>query len=178
MFVRKRIPESVCAGTSPRSGLEALPLINVCVQGKQFKALVDTGCSKSVLSPKVCKSWKKIRQYVVTVDGSQLPCVGKVTTPLSIDGCAIKVNCLVAESIFGDIDVVVGMDVVKMLGGVLVTGDSVVFLNTCDNRTLVDKVLNCSGEGVEKVSDVNVKTSFDGKVNAVAVAGVLEKGIT
>ena len=142
--------------------------------------MVDTGCSNSVLSPNVCKSWKKSKQYVVTVDGSQIPCVGKVTVPLSIDSCTIRVNCLVANSIFGGIDVVVGMDVINRLGGVIVTGDRVVFFNTlCDNGISIDDVLNRSVGGVERVSEVNITgKSFENEVNTIAVAGVLESEIT
>ena len=78
----------------------------------------------TVLTPKVCKSWVRADHHVVAVDGSQIPCVGKVTVPLTIDGYVIEVDCLVAKTLFGSVDAIVGMDVIQRFGGILVTGDS------------------------------------------------------
>ena len=56
LYIWKRISESWCVGNSPRAGIEALPLVDVLVHGQQFKALVDTGCSMAILTPKACTS--------------------------------------------------------------------------------------------------------------------------
>ena len=117
------------------------PFIDVLVHGQHFKALVDTGCSMEILTPKACTSWVNCHHCVVAVDGSQIPCFGKAMVPLSIDGNVIEVNCLVAKRLFGNIDAVVGMDVIRRLGGVVITGDSVAFLNTLGKSgTLNEKV--------------------------------------
>ena len=139
LYLGKRISESWCSGNSPRAKIEALPLVDVLVHGQHFKALVDTGCSMAILTPKACTSWVNCHHCVVAVDGSQIPCVGKAMVPLSIDGNVIEVNCLVAKRLFGNIDVVVGMDVIRRLGGVVVTGDNVAFPNTLGKSGILNK---------------------------------------
>ena len=81
----------------------------------------------AILTPKAYTSWVNCHQCVVAVDGSQIPCVGKVMVPLSMDGNVIEINCLVAKCL-GNIDVIVGMDVIRRFGGVVVTGDNVALI--------------------------------------------------
>lgn len=125
----------------------------------------------SVLASKVCTSWVRADHYVVAVDGSQIPCVGKVTVPLTIDGCVMEVDCLVAKSLFGSVDVIVGMDIIQRFGGVVVTGDHVIFLNTSSgDRYLTERILNLKRR--ERANDGMEKTFKSGLTTTVAAASL------
>ena len=125
------------------------------------------------------------------MDESQIPCVGKAMVPLSIDSNVIEVNCLVAKHLFGNIDVVVEMDVIRRLGGVVVTRDSVTFLNTFGKSGILNKKVwssDAKGKALKSelidsvaatasrndivINDADFEARFDGNIwSVVALEG-------
>ncbi|CAE1325348.1 unnamed protein product [Acanthosepion pharaonis] len=59
-----------CRNPCPsRSVNAALPVINVYVEGKRCSALVDTGCSRSIVSADRCVTWNSQQIEIRTIDG-------------------------------------------------------------------------------------------------------------
>ena len=92
--------ECLCRRLSQiQSKLKALPFVHVNVGGRNFKALVDTGCSKSIIA-----SWVKPGQVgkcggsVITVNGKEVKSIGetKITIRIQLD-ISVVIDCVVME---------------------------------------------------------------------------------
>ena len=60
-------------------------------------------------------------------DGRKVRCGGERPMNLEVRGTPVEVGAVVIEHLVGDLDVVLGMDVIKQLGGVMVRNDGVEF---------------------------------------------------
>lgn len=132
----------------------ALPTVPVCVGGSngvRVRALVDSGCSQTIISKRLVSEVFPFGGKIVSVDGSYLSC-GSATVELNIDERTVKVPCLVLEKLMPEFDLVLGMDVVRMLGGFTVssTGSSVRFGAVA------------LGEKGVSIDDVDFSANFDG----------------
>ena len=121
----KRHRESWCAGSSPAAGLEALPILEVVINGKQVRALLDTGCSRTVIATWVSGAVKREPRQLVSVDGSHVACVGTATAVLRVRGRVMEADCVVLDRLFTGVDAVLGLDVLTRMGGVVIDGDGV-----------------------------------------------------
>jgi transposase InsO family protein/ribonuclease HI len=102
-------------------------VIDAVVNGWCVRALVDTGCSKSIVASKlsgVCQG----ACTVIAVDGSRVRCRGETVVPIAVGGAILRVNCVVAEKLLPGVDAILGMDIITLLGGVEVSADKVVFV--------------------------------------------------
>ena len=70
---------------SPFKLKEVLPVIEVVVNGKRPIVLVDSGCSWSLVTETVCKTWSGQASDVLTVDGKILHSNGIGTITLAAD---------------------------------------------------------------------------------------------
>ncbi|CAE1278202.1 unnamed protein product [Acanthosepion pharaonis] len=59
-----------------RSVNAALSVVNVYVEGKRCSALVDTGCSRSIVSADRCVTWNSQQIEIRTIDGVSRACCG------------------------------------------------------------------------------------------------------
>ena len=77
---------------------EALPAVTVRINGFRRLALLDTGCSWSLVTIALCHSWEKKKVDIFTVVEGALRCygVGHVQLDRS-SGCLIDVEVLVAD---------------------------------------------------------------------------------
>lgn len=120
---------SCCAGSYPFGQVKALPsslpVVDVQVGGRWSKALVDTGCSTTVMSTRVAGKCEGVDYRLMTVGGDEIRCEGMKEVKLTIRGDVLTVNVIVLEKLIGGIDVVMGMDVIVRLGGIRVVGGRV-----------------------------------------------------
>ena len=95
---------------------------------RPLKALVDSGCQQTVVSQTVCReSGERPRgpnQVVTMLNGEKTECGGEAPVELLVDGVLVRNVCLVAPLLVCDADVILGMDIIKRLGGVCIGRDS------------------------------------------------------
>lgn len=104
-----------------------LPELTVYVRGCRRTALVDTGCSRTIISKAVAgESGILCVNDVTMMNGDVVSCFKTLICTVSIAGKTIELNCLVSEIIPG-YDVLLGMDAITAMGGVTVTERSVNF---------------------------------------------------
>ena len=104
----------------------ALPIIAVLVGGRVVRALVNTGCTtrmvrSSLVGERVCESWMS------AFDGRKVRCDRERPVNLEVGGTPVEVSAVAIEHLVGDLDVVLGMDVIEQLGGAMVRNDGVDF---------------------------------------------------
>ena len=153
---------SVCAEGSPKFRVKALPFVYVDVGGSRFKALVDTGCSKSIIA-----SWVKPGQLgkcggsVVTVNGKEVRSIGEAKITIKIQDIPVIIDSVVMEELLSGVDVILGMDVISRMGGVVVQQLGVNFM-----RKLGEQNGNVAAATVPthtlSVTDSDFSGEFDG----------------
>ena len=79
-------------------------------------ALVDTGCTttmvrSSLVGERVSKSWMS------AFDERKARCGGERPVNLEVGGIPVKVSAVAIEHLVRDLDVVLGMDVIRAVGG-------------------------------------------------------------
>ena len=60
-------------------------------------------------------------------DGRKVRCSGERPMKLEVGGTPVEVSAVAIEHLVGDLDIVLGMDVIEQLGGVMVRNNGVVF---------------------------------------------------
>ena len=109
----------VSATLSPFKLKEVLPIIEAVVNGKKCMALVDSGCSRSLVTGSVYNPWSWQASDVLTDDGKTLRGNGIGTIMLTVDNVSpMKADVLVVDSSLLGFNMLIGMDIIKMLGGV------------------------------------------------------------
>ena len=106
---------------SPIKLKEVLPVIEAVVDGKKRIALVDSGCSRFLVTRSVCNpsSWQI--SDILTVKGEILHSGGVGTIMLAVDNVSpVKADVLVVDSPLSSFDMLIGMDNIRMMGGVRV----------------------------------------------------------
>ena len=71
--------------------------------------------------------WNEEPTTMTAFDGRSVACKGDRWVELKIGGERLETKVTVVESIMGNVDVVLGMDVIKQMGGVTVAEGSVQF---------------------------------------------------
>ena len=113
---------------SPFKLKEVLPVIEAVVNGKRRMELVNSGCSRSLVTKSVCNPWSRQASDVLTVDDKTLRGNGIRTIMLAVDDVSpVKADVLVVNSSLWGFDMLIGMDVIRMLGGVHIdqSGDAI-----------------------------------------------------
>ena len=109
------------AGTtlSPHKLEEVLPVMKVKVNGMDRIALVDSGCSSSIVSGMLCQLevWKSTAILTAGKKCLLSHVVGSITLTVTHRN-PLKTNVLVVNSKPLGFDLLLGMDVIKKLGGV------------------------------------------------------------
>ena len=109
----------------------ALQTISVRVGGELAEALVDTGCSQTIVKRGLVGVVSEKGVRVTVADGSTVRCVGVGTVDIIVDGRKLALKCLVMEKLPRDFEVILGMDAIGLMGGVSITRKGVCFLSTC-----------------------------------------------
>ena len=118
---------TVCATSFPESSNQALPMMDVRVNGKYVRALIDTGSSQSILSRRLVSEYTTGSGCVFGVSGHAERIVGNAKVDVDIGSKRLRVNCLILNEIIEGIDFIVGMDVIAEMGGVSIKEGEVQF---------------------------------------------------
>lgn len=114
-----------CASGFPASCKAQLPIIQVKVNGQCATALVDSGCSQSIVSRKFLPGkldrGRQARK-IVMMNGESVDSDGEMSCEMTVDSAVFRLNCLVTGVMPG-FDVLLGMDAVQALGGMSVSAD-------------------------------------------------------
>lgn len=103
---------------------KAQPVITVYVNRIPCSALLDSGCSHTIVSTRLCPSWTKRKIKVTTIGGETQTCCGAGTVKIYTDtGAATKINVLVTQGNLLGFDLLLGYDAIKVLGGVAIHQD-------------------------------------------------------
>ena len=91
-----------------------------------MRALVDTGCTttmvrSSLVGDRVGESWMS------AFDGRKVRCGGERPVNLEVVGTPVVVSAVAIEHLVGDLDVILGMDVIEQLGSVTIRSNGVDF---------------------------------------------------
>ena len=113
-----------CAGSPPFSGA-MLPSLRLTVNGRPSTGLLDTGCSRSIISSKLIAGTGELapcKQRIVMMNGEMVETEFSYSCMLVVGGHVVEVDCLVSDIVRG-FGILVGMDAVAKLDGVSVSGD-------------------------------------------------------
>ena len=125
----KRVRGDWCASSHLSGKVTAtsdIPIIMVKVGGRSFRALVDTGCTNSMIRGshgEVVSGCTSVSAF----DGSQVQCRGTVRVTCDVRGRELVIDMIVVETLIKGIDIVLGLDVINELGGVHIHGMAVKF---------------------------------------------------
>lgn len=144
-----------------------LPTIIVKLNNLRCTALIDSGCSRTIVSSKIVKKFESVSESVVMMDGTETKCckIGEVN--FSIQDVEFSVNCFVLDILPG-YDVLIGMDIISYLGGVYICKEGVNFLTDGMSSAVLkqDKVVCAVGGDVcrnLKIVDQDFSVDFDGE---------------
>ena len=90
-------------------------LVKVGIDGKECVGLVDTGCSQTIVSSRLLSSTNNPKR-IVAVDGRVVRCEGEMDCSLIVSGIRVKVKCVILKNLLDGVDVVLGLDVIGLLG--------------------------------------------------------------
>ena len=87
----------------------------------QYLALVDTDCLRTIVDADRCWSWTRAAVDVTTIGGmSHLCCSVGMVTVATEGGNSVKISVLVVRGKPLGYDLVLGIDAIRMLGGISV----------------------------------------------------------
>ena len=107
-----------------------VPVIEVHVNGQSARGLVDTGCTTTMIRERLAGEGKG-RSIVAAFDGREVKCRGMKKVRLEIGEEKMDREVTVVETMVDGLDVVIGMDVIQLLGGLKISGNKVQFGNIC-----------------------------------------------
>jgi transposase InsO family protein len=100
--------------------MKALPVVSIVASGERVQALVDTGCSQTIVAQRLARNVTNGAGRIMTVNGSSVSCAGTTMVQLGVGERKLVVHGLVLERMVPGVDVILGMDVITQLGGVTV----------------------------------------------------------
>ena len=144
----KLLEGDCCASSHPviygRSG--RLPAIDVMINGKAAIALVDSGCTSTMVRSNMVDGWSG-ECSVKAFDGYKVKGLGFSNPTITIDGNSFKTNVMVVEKIVEGFDIVMGMDLILKLGGmrIAITGEvefgkHICATNVCEVSSTLDEI--------------------------------------
>ncbi|XP_067929095.1 uncharacterized protein [Watersipora subatra] len=122
---------SISTGCLPQSTIadEVLPFITIISKNQRpLKALVDSGCQKSVVTKKMCADNDIVALgppgIVTMLNGEKTLRIGEADVDLFVDRLEVTNRCLVAPALVCSAHVILGKDIITKMGGVLIGKDS------------------------------------------------------
>ena len=132
-------------------------MIDACINGNTVRALVDTGCTNSMLKFGFVGSVRHPSK-IVAFDGREVNCKGKAAIEVKVGDEVIDVDVIIVEDMLNGVDLVLGLDAIQKLGGVTVSDGVVKFgRSVC---ALADR--SNTSESIH-ISDKDFVANFDGK---------------
>ena len=111
----------------------ALPVVTVRIDGTPCTAVMDTGCTQWLVRKSCCQAWMKKPTHMLTADrGALMSCtIGVVHVSIGAKP-TFGIEVLVVDGDLLGFDLLLGLDTIKQLGGVTVTGAGEVTFPQCD----------------------------------------------
>jgi len=107
-----------------------MPTVSVMINNNSAKALLDSGCSKSIISSQFARllglNLEKSSNQIVLMDGTKANSFSECVVKVSFLGKNFPVRCFVSK-ILSDYDILMGMDVIRSLNGVFIDKNGDVF---------------------------------------------------
>lgn len=108
--------------------------MEVIVEDKRVKALVNTGCTTTLITPKLSVIWSR-KKNVAAVYGREVGYKEISTVELTIHGVCLKEEIINrcfdnVDNIIKGIDLIIRMNLINQLGGVIADKDKVEFGRT------------------------------------------------
>lgn len=148
--------EGVSAGAATE--VAGVPVISVTVNGRICRALVDTGCSNTMVRAGLVSAWWG-EVCTKAFDGRLVKGKGTTNVELVVDGEKVATKATVVDHLVGSVDVVIGMDVIRKLGGVTVGHSKVEF-----GEGVACASIESSKRQSLTVEDKDFEATFDGQV--------------
>ena len=97
--------------------MKGVVIQTIQVNGKECKGLIDTGCSRTVVSPKINVKPEAIvahsRGEILSFDGQAVPHDGEADVAIEMAGRKVIVRAIMCARVLEGTDVIVGMDVLS-----------------------------------------------------------------
>lgn len=148
--------EGVSAGAATE--VAGVPVISVVVNDKVRRALVDTGCSNTMIRAGIVRTWEG-EVCTKAFDGRPVKGKGMTDLELVIDGQHVATKSTVVDNLVGGVDVVIGMDVIRKLGGVTVGPTKVKF-----GEGIACVAIESNKQQSLTVEDKDFEAIFDGQI--------------
>ena len=104
----------MCANNDPgRIDGAIIPRVNVLVNGQPARALIDSGCTQTLVGPTIQTGKAYGLKRIMTADGRMINCEGETPVVLTLAGKTIEVLCVVTKKMVLGVDIIVGTDVLK-----------------------------------------------------------------
>ena len=130
------------------------------MNGRKARALVDSGCTDTMVRAKLLDSWFG-QSSMTAFDGTRVQCMGLSEPTISIHGNNFNQRVKVVGKIVANIDVVLGMDIIAQLGGMVVDSHGKVTFGP----NLCAAVIDFDGNPNDyplKIDDKDFSAVFDG----------------
>ena len=116
------------------------------------------------MTPEIAEDWNG-KSRITVVDGRDLDCKGISLVKLVVSRMKLNINAVVIDWMVEEIDLVMGMDAIRQLGGVLINGDGVDF-GAANCVVAVHLSKDCEvGKEKEKmvIEDQDFRAEFNGR---------------
>lgn len=160
MFKWRR--ETFCAAGFPKVGVKALPHAEVVINDVIYDALVDTGCSQTIIHKGLVDDYSPGSGEVVAVDGSRVSISGQTCLKMRFLNQFVSVRCIVMDKMLNGAKIIIGMDVITLIGGICVDSSGKVSPNMlCADvsNEYYSNGISCVSAESEDVAEVDVKSS-------------------
>lgn len=122
---KKRVIGSAnCCAGGFRGDSAQLPTLQAVVNGKQARALLDSGCSTSIISKRIVQNCdlRHSKRQITMMNGKTTDACWEYDCCIQVLGRVVTLSCFVCDILPG-YDLLLGMDAVSALGGVSISGD-------------------------------------------------------
>jgi len=129
------------------------PVVVATFNGVKVRALVDTGCSQSIVTSRLVGSMPTLKQKnaVITMSGDSVDCDKVVDATVCVGQKELKLTCIVTPRLLDRYQLLLGIDAVAQIGDVLFKKGKVSFCNVAKVRESV------------VLEDKDYHATFDGK---------------
>ena len=104
-----------------------MPVLLVKNNGYFRRALVDTGCTTTVVHSTVVADCRSSSSSVIAFDGNAIQCKRRGGLEITVGEEIITVDAIIVESIVKGVDIVLGLDAITQLGGVTIHNGMIKF---------------------------------------------------
>ncbi|MEM7283949.1 MAG: retropepsin-like aspartic protease [Pseudomonadota bacterium] len=154
--------------SNPSGGPNAvtgLVVKDVLVNQQSWRALIDTGCTTTLVTPRVTKGHVVLpggTHRIKMMDGTSVGVLGCVTMPITIDQRQRRISCQVVREMLSGIDVIIGLNAITLFGGMDLSAVGRVTFGAAKDGTAGVASLSPSVLGNLQLDDENFSAKFDG----------------